>query len=87
LRQQGRLGEFEAPVWPGGGKPIVLVLELHRVVAAGVLSDDGDRAGFEAGLGNGVRKLLRHAGKVAARNLEICEELFEPAYLVDSGLC
>jgi hypothetical protein len=45
------------------------------------------RAGFEAGLGNGVRKLLRHAGKVAARNFEICEELFEPAYLVDSCLC
>jgi hypothetical protein len=54
-----------------------------------VLSGEGDGAGagFEAGLGNGVRKLLRHAGKVAARNLEICDELFEPACLVDSCLC
>jgi hypothetical protein len=44
-----------------------------------VLSGDGDgaRAGFEAGLGNGG-ELLGLFGKVAARNLEICEELFEP---------
>jgi hypothetical protein len=58
-------------------------------VAAGVLfgSDDGARAGFEARLGDGVRELLRHAGKVAARNLEICEELFEPACLLDNCLC
>jgi hypothetical protein len=47
---------------------------------------DGARAGIEAGLGN-VGELLGHFGKVAARNLEICEELFEPACLVDSCLC
>ena len=54
-----------------------------------MLSGKGDGAGvvFEAGLRNGVRKLLRHAGKVAAPNLEICDEQFEPACLIDSRLC